>query len=154
MAVEKEYSFLNPSMVSFLLECNMRKIPVILLSDMYLNKKQLLDLLWHIGLNPALITDLIVSSEEGCMKSTGELFKRLTDKYPGIPQKDILHIGDNLFREIIQAKRLGFQTCHYDIIPGDDTGIFEYEKLMYKNVIPELFFNEETGFNVDIQFAR
>jgi hypothetical protein len=135
---ETEYCYLNPSMVSLVKECRQLGIRIVLMSDMYLGSDRLSYMLKRNGFPMELVDRLMVSTDEGAMKNTGELFKILLQQYPDVQPTQILHVGDNLFGEIFHARRLGIQTCHYDVIPGDPTNVLHYEALGYKEVLPKL----------------
>ncbi len=141
LEVEKEieYCYLNPSMVSLIKECRQLGITIVLLSDMYLGSDRIKHILEQNGLPLEWVDRLMVSIDEGSMKSTGGLFQNLLDQYPEVKPAQILHVGDNLDREIVPANRLGIHTCHYDVIAGDTTNVLNYEMLAYNEVLPKLF---------------
>lgn len=139
LETEAEYCYLNPSMVSLVKECRNRGIRIALLTDMYLGKKHLNHILKKSGFPMEWVDCLMVSSDEGAMKTTGELFQKLLDRYPEVHSSQILHVGDNLSREIVQASHFGIKTCHYDVVLGDSTDVLNYEALGYQKVLPKLF---------------
>jgi len=82
---------------------------IIVISDMYLPKDFLSDVLKKNGyIN---IDKLYVSSESRKSKKFALLFKMVIEDL-NIPKKDILHIGDNLFTDIKQSRKLGINSFY------------------------------------------
>lgn len=77
-------------------------------TDMYLSKKEIGAILSQVGY-PAF-EEIFVSSQYGCSKYTGELYDVVRNRFP---HKKILHIGDNLYSDFIQARLHGFAAIHY-----------------------------------------
>jgi FMN phosphatase YigB (HAD superfamily) len=79
---------------------------VIITSDMYYSSEILKSILLQnniIGYN-----EIIVSCEHGVTKESGELFKKITNKYKG----SILHIGDNINADIEMPKKYGIDSYY------------------------------------------
>lgn len=90
------------------------KYRVIFISDMYLSRDVLLQILKNAGYGEH---DLYISGELGVNKSEGKMFdyvlKDLHEKYD-VKAGEILHIGDNYNSDILQAAKRGLHT-HYII---------------------------------------
>ncbi|MEZ9463068.1 HAD family hydrolase [Vibrio splendidus] len=82
---------------------------VILVSDMYLKKSHLEDILKHTGYYG--YEKVYVSSEYGCKKHNGLLFDKVLEDLD-VETDRILHIGDNLRADVIKAKERGIKAFH------------------------------------------
>ncbi len=83
---------------------------IIFISDMYLDKEFLKQLLYKNGyLN---FEDIYVSSEYGASKYVGDLYKIVADNLIVEP-REIFHIGDNWETDIVNAQLAGFETHFY-----------------------------------------
>lgn len=130
MEQEAAHCYLNPSVLSLVKTCRRLGIKIAFVSDMYLGKTRICNLLERSGFPMDWIDYVLVSVDEGGMKSTGELFRRLLAHYAHCSPQQILHIGDNLAREIVPASRLGISAVHYDAVHRHDAGMLDYESLM------------------------
>ncbi|MFD0693772.1 HAD family hydrolase [Paenibacillus sp. GCM10027628] len=133
---EAETCYLNPHVASLLHACKERQVPVALLSDMYLSSDQIRYLLQSAGLDLANIDVLLVSSEEHDGKSSGRLFARLKESYPGIASGAILHIGDNVSADVEGAAREGIPSIHYNVIPENFESRYHWEYVRHGDVLP------------------
>lgn len=88
---------------------------VIVISDMYLSEEFLGNILHGCGYDG--YDRLYVSSEYNAAKYSGRLFRIAAEdmKKRGIKPSEILHIGDNEYSDVEQARRRGFAAFH---IPG------------------------------------
>ncbi|WP_138470261.1 HAD-IA family hydrolase [Poseidonocella sp. HB161398] len=84
---------------------------VIVVSDMYLPAASLARVLEASGLAEH-VDDLVVSSEYGITKNSGELFE-VVAKRCGVPRKRVLHVGDNWINDCIRPRERGFRSVHY-----------------------------------------
>ncbi len=84
---------------------------IIIISDMYLSKSTLIDLLKKNGYEN--FEKIYVSSEIKKTKATGNLYKYVCNDLNIMP-KEILHIGDNYKSDILMAQKIGLQTYHYE----------------------------------------
>ncbi len=82
---------------------------IILISDMYLSKEVINDLINKNGYDN--IHEIYVSSDIGLGKYTGDLYKYVL-KDLGISNKRLLHIGDNYQSDIKKAHENGIDTCY------------------------------------------
>ncbi len=84
---------------------------IFFLSDMYLPRDFIVELLRRHGYDAAA-ENTIVSSEEGVLKHTGNLFKRLIARAAPAEPSEILHIGDNFNADIKPARALGIRAYY------------------------------------------
>lgn len=106
---ELQYCFANPYMKKVLEKISERGKTIIAVSDMYLGKEYLSELLARCGLH--FIQDYYVSCDYGKSKSDGKLFGIIKQVY-GSDAKYI-HIGDNRFSDYEQAEKNGFTALLY-----------------------------------------
>lgn len=81
---------------------------IIFTSDMYLSRQTIRQLSEKNGYNPQYI---YVSSEVGRTKATGDLYKHVI-KELNCESSEIMHIGDNMETDVINAKKQGIQAFH------------------------------------------
>ncbi|MFL2913063.1 MAG: hypothetical protein ACJZ64_00315 [Opitutales bacterium] len=129
IATETEYSFLNTGILSLIEQAKSKSIRIVLTSDMYLNKTQLIHILESNGLNLGHLEEIYISCEYQCNKTSGGLFKKLISGFSDISPGEILHVGDKLGSDIEPAESLGIKTYHYAVIPNVMREICEYEKI-------------------------
>lgn len=90
----------NEPMVEYAKYCCSKGKKVVITTDMYLPRFFFIELMNKLGIAPYAI---IISSEERETKRTGKLYPILLNKL-NINNKQILHIGDNINNDIIQAR--------------------------------------------------
>lgn len=100
--VEKQYLIRRESMCQILNECIALGKDVYLISDMYLPKNILTDILHHLSIDA--YKDLLVSCEYNKKKSTGLFDEYLLEK--NLLPSDCLHIGDDFYADIQAANHL------------------------------------------------
>ena len=129
IATEKEHSFLNPVMMSFITGMKLRhQMPIVLLSDMYLSQDELKQILLFHGMDKELVDEIIVSSEYHASKREGDLYCILKMKYREVEPYQMLHIGDNIDSDVFKAKEEGLHTIHYTAIEEPEGSVFSQEK--------------------------
>ncbi|MDR1148284.1 MAG: HAD-IA family hydrolase [Spirochaetaceae bacterium] len=100
----------NPDMQKYFQYAVEQKKKVIIISDMYLPKYVIEDVL--ISNNYYGYDKIYLSSDCFFTKHTGNLFLfALNDM--GIHGQDVLHIGDNYYSDLLMAKKNGIHACHY-----------------------------------------
>jgi len=113
LAVEKQVCFANPYFVTIfpeLLELQKRGKRLIAVSDMYLSKEQMKELLVHVGIGD-IFEKIFVSCDYGASKSEGNLYE--------IVKKEIgsgiryIHVGDNRYADVKRAKKHGIKPYYY-----------------------------------------
>ena len=82
--LEKEYCYPNYIVYEWLKNAKSQVCRLVLVSDMYLSRKVIEEILLYNQIDIQLFDDLIVSNEYQCNKQNGELFDDLFDKYPDI----------------------------------------------------------------------
>lgn len=108
LRMEKEKCFPNQDFLPILEELSKRHQHVIAVSDMYLPKHELEDLLHTCGVKG--IKEIFVSCEYGVGKANGLLFEIVKEAYPG---RSIVHIGDNLHSDVRGSKQCGITGILY-----------------------------------------
>lgn len=84
---------------------------IIISSDMYLCEEHLKEIAEYFGI-ASYIDKFYVSSTDKITKSSGRLFHFIL-KNLKIETKKILHIGDNLFSDVISPEKLGIKSLYY-----------------------------------------
>ena len=106
-------------------EAQKRGKEIIITSDMYLPHPFLLDILKREGYTGYI--KLYLSSKEGLLKSTGNLFKLATTELNCKP-KEILHIGDSRRGDFLAPLKLGVKVCPIKTF---------YQRLTYHPILKE-----------------
>lgn len=107
--LEKEFCVVNPFMKKIYDYCIKNKKKVILISDMYLEKKVILDILSHIGYDSP---KLYLSNEFHATKGSSELFKIVYDENQ-FDKSKWLHIGDNIISDYEVPISFGINAYNY-----------------------------------------
>lgn len=118
LEVEASLIYANPLMLSVLEELARQGRPAVLLSDMYLGTEQIRGLLRGAGIGDELYRALFVSSEHGCSKRNGGLFRKLLRDNPAIQPSHIMHIGDDPIGDVAMARSAGLRAVHYAPSPS------------------------------------
>lgn len=135
---ECDLCYLNRDVYQIALDAKESGAKIVLVSDMYLSGKDLMQIMSKNGFDIGLIDTILVSNEHKRNKQDGELFRILLDNYPDILPSEILHIGDNSNSDVLQAQKMGLCTYHYNAIPDQPHNIYEYEKIRHNIPVPEL----------------
>lgn len=126
--VERRVVYINPAIYSFIIFCKELGKKVFLTSDFYFSKVCLSELLRESGFDMEYIDGILVSSEYGQTKESGELYRRLLE-LAGEPEPDaVLHIGDNAVSDIAMARIHGLHALLYPVVPRSRQEIFSMEK--------------------------
>lgn len=137
LETEKEYIFLNKVFYDLIKYFKSLNKKIILVSDMYLNRNQIQDILLYLKIDINKYIDKIyISCEYNKSKRSGRLFKEICNQLR-VSSKEIIHIGDNYDSDIIGAKAAGITAYEYKAATYYNLGI-EYEKHLYKYLVPEL----------------
>ena len=105
LKLEKQICFPDPVLKKVYEACVSQNKTVIFTTDMYLPKEVIADILSNCGYET--YQSLLVSSEEGKTKRNLQLFKHLLDSCP--QNCKIVHIGDNLRSDYLNAKKIGIK---------------------------------------------
>ncbi|WP_342220551.1 HAD family hydrolase [Rickettsiella endosymbiont of Miltochrista miniata] len=84
---------------------------IIVCSDMYLCKEHLEEIAKHFGI-ASYVDRFYVSSTKKITKGSGRLYQFVLEDL-AIDSKKILHVGDNLFSDVISAEKLGIKSLYY-----------------------------------------
>ena len=112
LEVECAMSYLNPGVASLVRWIRSLGYKTAIVSDTYFTVEQLRRLLSGNGLDACLFDAIYASSESGCSKGDGGLYKKLFAWFD-IHPNELLHIGDNLHTDIRMATEMGVEAVHY-----------------------------------------
>lgn len=109
--LEKEFCHVNPFMKKVYDSLIEKKKKIIIISDMYMSKDVLSEILETNGYTG--MEKVFVSCESGKNKASGSLYDHVK-KELGITRGNCwIHIGDNVNSDILKAKEAGVVTLHY-----------------------------------------
>lgn len=100
-------SIANPVIKPFYETCIEKGKSIYFISDMYLPKEVILNILQMNGYRNG---KLFVSSESGFTKRNGTLFQFVRESEK-IPTEEWLHIGDGIWGDYVVPRRLGLSAC-------------------------------------------
>ncbi len=114
LELKEEYKslYINPQIQRWIKKAIKAGKKVVLISDMYLSKKELKKLVISKLENQKFISKIYVSNEYSATKATGNLYPIVMNDL-GINPKELLHIGDNKYSDIDMAKEKGIASIHY-----------------------------------------
>lgn len=112
LKVEKENLFINYQIEKWINLALQYGKKVIFISDMYLNKEQIKKVILNELRVIGNIEEIFVSSDLKKTKYDGSIYNHILNKY-NINSSQILHIGDNLLSDILQANTKGISTIFY-----------------------------------------
>lgn len=122
---ERKFLYRRESGYNAFLEAKNQNKRIIIVSDMYLSKTLLDEILKENGYNGYI--KIYVSSEYKSKKRNGELYNYILQDL-GVPASRILHVGDNVEADVISAKKAGLHACHLPApihkFKEDPTGIY------------------------------
>lgn len=100
--VERKVCHTNPVMKKVYDWCKENRKKIIIVSDMYLPKDFIMELLKSCGYEDFF--SAFVSSDAGCRKATGQLYEMILRELNILPNQ-IIHIGDSVKADYLAAKR-------------------------------------------------
>lgn len=109
-ATELEMCVQNPEMKDIFDYCHKNRKQIIIITDMYLDKKTIVEILTICGYRD--YDKIYISSVCGEKKSDGKIFKRILSEL-NIPANTMLHIGDNWKSDYFMPKIKGIKTYWY-----------------------------------------
>ena len=117
---EKQVCYLNPSIYSLILHLFRQDYDIAIVSDMYLPKNVLTDILENSGFDLAILKDMLVSCEYNASKKDTEnnIFPYFLRQYPDLESTQILHIGDHHGGDFEAPGKFGIDAIHYNVIPS------------------------------------
>jgi FMN phosphatase YigB (HAD superfamily) len=136
---ERDVQFLNQRVCSLLAETYVKDKKIVVVSDMYYGAAQILDFLRSSGVDTDLISKAYISSEQGCHKDSGELFRRMLRDNPEVSPGRVLHIGDNEKADIRGARNAGIEAVLYAATNNKFGGAYDFERLKYNIQLGELY---------------
>lgn len=137
--LDLEYAFLYPRKAAKFLfeEAKNANKKIIIISDMYLSSEFLKKALIKNGYEG--FTDLYVSSETGCLKSSRGMYYLVLSrlKADGIIPTEVLHIGDNKKADVDSAIASGLNARHLPK-PADIRNDCKQLRRLYGYIIPDV----------------
>lgn len=113
---EKKACFLNPDIYDVLKYCKESlNLKIILVSDMYLGKEIIEDILRCNGFDMKLVDDVYISCDHKKSKRNEDLYNTVLGDI-SIAPGELLHIGDNDVSDISSARKLGINVFFYPVI--------------------------------------
>lgn len=109
LAVEKKVCFANDEMKNLISVLKQEGKEIIVISDMYLSKNFLKDLLFDNGFGE--MDNIFISCEFEESKSDGKIFGYIRELLGN--DKTICHIGDNFYSDVVSAKGKISKAIHY-----------------------------------------
>ena len=111
---ERKFIYGNPRILELYIEAQQMGKSIFFLSDMYLPSSKIASFLTGAGYaNP----QVFVSSEQGCNKGTGKLYRKISDQLK-ISRGDVLHVGDNFRADYVRARLSGWRAVHVPAYRG------------------------------------
>lgn len=107
--VERRICHADPIIREVFNWCKEQRKKIVIISDMYLRKDSILELLALCGYSGFYA--VFVSSDAGCRKATGRLYKTVLREL-GISPDKIIHIGDSIKADCLTAKKCGIHAIH------------------------------------------
>lgn len=105
--LEKQFCYANPFMLKVYAELKKRGKRMIAVSDMYLPKKVLEEILQKNGFIG--FEKLFISCEYKKSKSKGDLYDLVRSEFP----ENAVHVGDNEYSDVTMAEKHGFSAFYY-----------------------------------------
>lgn len=138
LRAEEELCYINPDIqevIDYLVQ--KKKYKIIFISDMYLSSKEIGSILIKNKFSTKIIDKFYISGEIGKNKTTGTMYDYVLDDLR-INAEDIIHIGDNVISDVVNAESIGINTIYYDVISKNCTEI-QMEQIKYGTLMPELY---------------
>lgn len=126
---------LNPLLVDWLVSQQLRGLPIVLLSDMYLPTSLLLRF-FSTNVPQLSLHKIYVSGENRASKQDGCLYQNLLAEQQWRPES-VLHIGDDKITDLQMAKAAGLNAFHVDL-GNDYLAQLKYEQRLFPLAIPGL----------------
>lgn len=137
LTVEKDICYLNPSIYSLIEYIHSLGKDIILVSDMYLSRNEILNLLSYNGFDIEMIDKIYVSSDYNKSKLNGKLFDLLLKDYKYLKPYEILHIGDNKEADYIVPEKKQINSIYYNVV-NNESHIYEYEEILSSEIFGQL----------------
>lgn len=136
--LEKENLVLNHKIYQFVKEQKKLGLNIVLISDMYYSKEEIIELLHTVGCDINLFQAIIVSSDYNASKAKGDLYLVYKEMFAEYSTDDMVHIGDNYHSDVVSAQNAGIEAIYYDDIIEDILSIYSLEESWFGESIPQL----------------
>lgn len=131
--IEKQQLFVRQDLFDLIKYFKKKNKKIILISDMYLSKKSITEILSNLDI-VRFVDDIFVSSEYLISKRSGKLYKYILEKYNTRPEKCCM-IGDNKNADYIAPLSLGIKPYLLDV----SSQYNEYKKCRENSNEEEIF---------------
>jgi len=143
--LEKKFLVVNPFMMEIYKYARQQKKKVLAISDMYLPKKIIKDIL---KINGYVLDEIYVSSENFLVKGNGILFESVLKKEK-LNKDTWLHIGDNKISDVESPESLNIHAYHYKRVGErscfvNKTG--KVEESILKGIIQNMLFTHDYSY--------
>lgn len=118
LTVEATHLSLNPALNSFVADFKSRGGRVALVSDMYMHRDQIRQLLAGAGLDLGLVDLLISSADTKVTKGSGGIFARVEEALGAQPNQ-FLHLGDSFRGDVRQPRAHGWKAQFLPLSAAD-----------------------------------
>ncbi len=108
---EINHLYLNKEVEMTMTQLKKQGKKIIVCSDMYLSEQHLKEIAKHFGI-ASYIDRFYVSSTKKITKGSGRLYQFVLEDL-AIHAKKLLHVGDNLFSDVISAEKLSIKSLYY-----------------------------------------
>lgn len=106
---EKKLTVARVDILEVYLECLRRGKKILIITDMYLLRSTIENILSQNGIYG--YTGLYISGESGATKRSGKLYQYVCEE-EHLNKKAWIHVGDNFVSDYLQARIFGIQACH------------------------------------------
>jgi len=135
LACEMQCCYRNDDLYELIKAVKDSSKQVVILSDMYLTKPNMIRLLEVCGVDTKLFDEIFVSCDLNATKKSGGLYDVLTERF-GVAPEEIYHLGDNAESDIAAAEEKGVKACFVGVREHTDP-FLTMEKEM-EPLVPEL----------------
>lgn len=136
--IEVENDYLNQDIIEVIEEAMKNGLKIYCLSDFYLPQCAIEAIFEKLGIR-YLFERIYVSSDEGCRKSTGKLYKSVLNELHLEPS-DVMMIGDNKRSDYIIPQTIGLQAFLYKPVKR------KYVKNIYNSLADIYYKNKIEGY--------
>ncbi|MBO6206141.1 MAG: HAD-IA family hydrolase [Lachnospiraceae bacterium] len=146
ISIETEVAYANPVIKQVYDWCLEHKRQIVLISDMYLSKEVLEDILSKNDYQGYCA--LYVSSDIGLTKASGNLFKHVLSEL-NINAGEIVHIGDSIKGDYLGAKKNSIKAIHISTNPSRTKFLRGFKKDVFWKKVDRAFSGYLTGTESD-----
>lgn len=151
--LEMKFCYANPFMLEVFKRLQELEKKIIVVSDMYMPKEFLSELLKKNGYTG--ISKLYVSCESGCNKGTGKLFLEVVKDFS---EKSIIHVGDNENSDGRMAEKIGITSSIYFNINNLATSYRSYDMSpviggAYRGIVDNHIYQGLKSYSMEFEYG-